>query len=344
MGSLISITTVIAIIFVFGLLVFVHELGHFLTAKFTGMRVDEFAIGFGPKLASVKKGETVYSLRVIPLGGFNKIAGMDPDEEQDEKSFYAKSVWSRMLVIVAGSFMNFVLPVLLLFVVYLSNGLEKVSEQPILGEILPGKPAAAAGLLAGDKILTVNGAKINTWLQFVEVIQKNAAQKISIDFERGGVTKNASVVPEFDEKANRALIGVQATIETYRPGVLESAGLAVKQTVFVIGRMLAGLYEMVAGKAEADIAGPIGVMKMTGEVARHGLIPLLQFAAFLSINLGLINLFPIPALDGGHIVVLAIEAVRRKPLNRRYLEIVHTMGFALLIIIMILATFKDITR
>ncbi|HWR43127.1 RIP metalloprotease RseP [Sporomusa sp.] len=338
-------STVIATIFVFGLLILFHELGHFITAKSVGMRVDEFAIGFGPKLISRKVGETIYSIRIIPLGGFNKIAGMDPDEEQDERSFSAKPIWARMLVIVAGSAMNFVLPIILLFIVFMSSGVDTPSNQPLIGAIFPEKPAATAGLLPGDRITAVNGSPIDSWRQFVSVIQGNAGSKLTITYTRGSESgKTAILTPEYDEKGKRGIIGVTPQIDKYQPGMLESAGLAAKQTYIVAQSMLIGIGEMITGKSAADVAGPIGVAQMAGEVAQLGIIPLLQFAAFLSINLGLINLLPVPVLDGGHVVTLAVEGLRGKPLDKNQMQFIQMIGFALLMLLFVVATFKDISR
>lgn len=337
-------STVIATIFVFGLLILFHELGHFITAKSVGMRVDEFAIGFGPKLISKKIGETVYSLRIIPLGGFNKIAGMDPGEQQDERSFSAKPIWARMLVIVAGSVMNFVLPVLLLFIVFVSTGIDTPSNQPLIGNIFADKPAAVAGLLPGDRITAVNQIPIDSWRQFVSVIQTNAGNKLTIAFSRAGAVNHVELTPEYDEKNKRGVIGVVPQIDKYQPGVWEAAGLAIKQTVKVAQLMLVGIGEMITGKTAADVAGPIGVAQMAGEVAQLGIIPLLQFAAFLSINLGLINLLPVPVLDGGHVVTLAVEGIRGKPLSERQMQVIQMIGLALLMMLFVVATFKDIAR
>ncbi len=338
-------STVIATIFVFGLLILFHELGHFITAKSVGMRVDEFAIGFGPKLISKKIGETTYSIRIIPLGGFNKIAGMDPDEQQDERSFSAKPIWARMLVIVAGSVMNFILPILLLFIVFVSAGIDKPSNQPIIGNVFPDKPAAVAGLLPGDRITTVNGAPVESWRQFVTIIQTSANTNLTISFSRAGeANKTATLTPEYDEKGKRGVIGVIPQIDKYQPGILESISLAIKQTVTVAQAMVVGIGEMITGKAAADVAGPIGVAQMAGEVAQLGIIPLLQFAAFLSINLGLINLLPVPVLDGGHVVTLAVEGIRGKPLSNSQMQFIQMIGLALLMLLFVVATFKDISR
>lgn len=337
-------TTIIATIFVFGLLVFVHELGHFITAKMVRMRVDEFALGFGPKLFSIRRGETLYSLRMIPLGGFNKIAGMDPEEEQDERSFCAKPVWARMLVIVAGSAMNFVLPVLLFLIVFWGNGIEKPSEQPIIGAVLPDKPAVVAGMLPGDQIRSVNGMPIENWKQFVSIVQTSAGKDLAITVSRQDKSHTIAVIPEYDQRSNRGIIGVTPETFLYRPGFLEGVGMAFNYTYTVSASMLTGLLQMITGQVAADVAGPIGVAQMAGQVAQTGIVPLLQFAAFLSINLGLINLLPVPVLDGGHLVTLAIEAVRRKPLSSSSLRFVQMVGFALLMMLFLVATAKDIGR
>lgn len=338
------VITVLATIFVFGLLIFVHELGHFITAKWTGMRVDEFALGFGKIIVSARRGETLYSLRAIPLGGFNKIAGMDPDEEQDERSFQSKPILARMLVIAAGSAMNFLLPILLLMVVFLSAGLDKISPDPVFGTVMEGHPAAEAGFSAGDRVVDVNGAPINDWKQFVAVVQINSGQNLSITVQRNDQTLTANVTPEYDGKLNRGVIGVMPIIENHKVGLIESGVLSVKQTYLVATSMLVGIGQMITGQVAAEVAGPIGVAQMTGQVAQLGIIPLLQFAAFLSINLGLINLFPVPVLDGGHLVTLAVEGVRGKPISRRSANFVQMIGIVLLLTLMALATMKDISR
>ena len=337
-------TTVIATIFVFGLLVLVHELGHFITAKLTGMRVSEFAIGFGPKLLWKKSGETEYSMRAIPLGGYNKIDGMDPEEEQDERGFSRKPVWARAVVIAAGSLMNFVLPILLFTIVFLANGIETVSDKPMIGALIPGKPAIQSGLSVGDKIVKVNGTSVATWREVVETIR---VSKDSLKLElvtAAGNPRTVTMIPEIDAKSGRALIGIVPVIDKQKLGFFDATSRAFNQTFVIAGKMLTGLGQMFTGKAEADIAGPIGVMRLTGEMAQLGFIPLLQFAGFLSINLGLINLLPVPMLDGGHLFTLLLEAVRRKPLRSKQAHYTQIVGMALLGLLMLFATLKDLVR
>ena len=183
-------TTILAAIFVFGVLITVHEFGHFITAKMTGMRVDEFAIGFGPNIFQKKVGETLYSLRIIPLGGYNKIAGMDPEEPDSDDSFKSKSIPARMLVILAGSLMNFLLPIILFFSIFMINGIQKPVDQPILGTIMEDKAAAQAGLQVGDRILAINGEKIVTWNDLVVTLQKYPDKEITVTAEHQGAVKN----------------------------------------------------------------------------------------------------------------------------------------------------------
>lgn len=337
--------TFLATVFVFGLLVMVHELGHFITAKLTGMRVTDFAIGMGPKIVGWTKGETEYSIRAIPLGGYIKIAGMDPEEEQDERSYGSKPIWAKAVVIAAGSIMNFVLPVLLFTIVFFSRGIDTVSEQPVIGGLIPSRPAIQAGLNVGDRVVSVNGVTVSTWRDVVEQIRGSKEQPVLLNIrDKAGNERNLKIPTETDPKSGRAIIGITPVVDHKSPGIFESLSLAVKQTYDVAGMMLSGLYQMITGKTDADLAGPIGVAQMAGQVAQLGFIPLLQFAAFLSINLGLINLLPIPILDGGHLLNLLIEAIRRKPLDKDQMRYTQMAGMAFLVLIMLLATYKDITR
>lgn len=338
------VITIIAAVFVFGLLVLFHELGHFVTAKAVGMRVDEFAIGFGPKLVGFRRGETLYSLRVIPLGGFNKIAGMDPEEEKDERSYSSKPILARMLVITAGSFMNFVLPVIIFFGVFFISGIHTPSGEPVLGEVIAHKSAAQAGLREGDRVVRINSTTISSWKDFVEVVQVSGGKVLEVEYNRAGELGKTSLIPEYDEGAKRALIGVVASVDTYHPGFIEAGELAFQNTMHIMYQMVTGLGRIFTGNSAADLAGPIGVAQMAGEMAQMGFIPLLQFAAFLSINLGIINLLPIPALDGGHFVTLVIEGVRGKPLGAKAVQYAQMIGFALLMGLMLFATFNDVTR
>ncbi|MBR2216100.1 MAG: RIP metalloprotease RseP [Selenomonadaceae bacterium] len=339
------VLTIIAAVFVFGLLVLVHELGHFVTAKMAGMRVDEFAIGFGPKLVSVRRGETVYSIRAIPLGGFNDIAGMDPEHNTaGERGYCERPIFSRMYVILAGSLMNLVLPIFIFFGIFLTVGAQTPSSEPVLGKVMEDKPAYVAGLQSGDRIVSIDGKAIATWLDFVNSVQDSAGENLTVVYEREGVRAETQVTPEYDKQAQRALMGVLANVETLHPGLIDAFFMALERTWLIITMMLTALVNLILELSGSDLAGPIGVAQMAGEVAERGIVPLLNFTALLSLNLGIINLFPIPALDGGHFLTLIIEAVRGKPLSPKAMYYAQRVGIALLILLMLFATRNDIMR
>ena len=339
------VLTIAAAIFVFGLLVLVHELGHFITAKLTGMRVDEFAIGFGPKLVSFKHGETAYSIRAVPLGGFNDIAGMDPeDKDAGDRGYSAKPVLSRMIVIIAGSAMNLILPIFLFFGIYFFSGVATPSTEPVLGRVIEGEAADKAGLQDGDRILAIDGKPVETWTDLLAAIRNKGGETLSFRVARGGEEVEAQVTPVYDAQQKRAMVGVMGATETRHPGFAESVQLAVTRTAAILYAMAEALYKILLELSGAELAGPLGVAQMAGEVAQMGFVPLLNFAAFLSLNLGLVNLFPIPALDGGHFLLLCVEAVRGKPLGPKAFGYVQRVGIALLLLLMLFATKNDIMR
>ena len=315
---------IVATIFVFGLLVFVHELGHFITAKLTGMRVDEFAIGFGPRLLSFRYGETVYSIRIVPLGGFNDIAGMTPDDnEAGERGYCRKPILSRMFVILAGSAMNLILPV----------------------AVLADQPAAQAGLLPQDRIVAIDGKPVETWQSMVEMIRGNQGNvPLTMQIDRAGQNLTVSVTPRYDATQNRGYIGIVNAFDSTYPGFFQSLTMAVERTGMIIVMMLDALYRIILELSGSELAGPIGVAQMAGEVAEVGIVPLLNFAALLSLNLGIINLLPVPALDGGHFLTLCVEAVRGKPLSPKVMHYIQNAGVGLIILLMLLAMKNDVVR
>ena len=377
-------TTIVAAIFVFGLLVLVHELGHFTVAKLTGMRVDEFAIGFGPKLWSRKYGETLYAIRAVPLGGFNRIAGMDyeviermgnkdaendgddsqqsgwrryvpsaaqndtvmiPDEEgAGERAYFRRPIWARMMMILAGSFMNFLLPLFIFWGIFFFSGVATPSPEPVVGSVVTDRPAAMAGLQGGDRILTIDGKDVSRWEDISRYIQGAEGKPFKLTYQRDGEVRSTTLIPEQEPNTKRAIIGITSSADIYQPGILEAAGLAVQKVVFVLMAMLGALAQLIQGTGAAELSGPVGVAQMAGEVAHQGILPLLNFAAFLSLNLGLINLLPVPALDGGHFVMLVLEGLRGKPLGPKAMYYIQAVGVTLLVSLMIFTTFNDLMK
>ena len=336
--------TILAAVLVFGILVTVHEFGHFITAKLTGMRVDEFAIGFGPKLYQQKDGDTLYSLRMIPLGGYNKIAGMDPDDPVTPDSFKSKSIPRRMLVILAGSLMNFLLPIILFTGIFFFQGMDKLVNEPVLGNVMLGMAADKAGLREGDKILSINGQPMRDWKEIVVTLRANGTKEVTIVAERQGKAQTYKLLPEYDNEARRPLIGITPKFEKVEMGLGAAFKEGVSYTKYIITAMVDGLAKIITGKAPAEVSGPLGVAQMAGQVAEKGLLPLMSFVAFLSINLGVINLLPLPALDGGHFVLLCLEGRRGKPLGSKAMNNIQTVGVVIILALTIFSTVKDITR
>lgn len=336
--------TIAATIFVFSLIVFVHELGHFVTAKLAGMQVDEFAIGFGPKIYSYTSGETMYSLRAIPLGGFNKIAGMTEEEPLNERSFLNKSVGSRLVVIAAGACMNFVLAILLFWGVFFVNGTMTVSEDTVIGSVMEQSAASQAALQAGDKILSIGGEKVTQWEDVPKAVAAHSREVVAVVIERDGVQHTMDVIPQLEEGSKRAVIGVMPVISRQRYGFLESGYMAVSRTGQICSLMVSGLYDMITGREKAEVAGPLGVAQLAGQMAEVGFINLLMFTAILSLNLGIINLLPVPLLDGGYIILLIIEGITRRRMPKKALYYIQVCGMVVLGALFIFAMFQDISR
>lgn len=338
--------TFVAFLFVFGIVVFAHELGHFFLAKAVGVRVDEFGLGFGKRLVSYKYGETIYSFNLIPLGGFVRLAGMDGDENNiATDSFNAKKIWQKIAVIASGPLMNFVLALLLMFLVFFFYGIPTPSKFMVIGEVMPGQPAAAIGLKAGDQIIAVDGSEVNSWAELVDYIAENPNRKIKLKIlQTDSVLTEKEIVPVYDSEMKKGMIGIKLKIIYQQLGFWQSLKIACLQTFGMIAAIFVSLFQMITGQLSGDVAGPLGIAQMAGQAAKAGFERVLQLTAILSINLGLFNLLPIPALDGGRLFFLFIEGIRGKAIDPRKEGLVHFAGFIILMIILLLVTYKDILR
>jgi regulator of sigma E protease len=329
-------------------LILAHEIGHFVTAKASGVSVEEFGIGFPPRLVSVKLGETRYSLNVVPLGGFVKMAGEeDPDVPG---SFASKSVGTRLLVLSAGSLMNFFLPLLLFSVAFMVPH-DVVSGQVLVEEVASDSPAARAGIVPGDIILSVEGKPVYSVGDLQRYIQLNLGREISLGVKHEDLSIGEfQVIPRWRPPESQGAIGV--AVRTSSPIVVrqhypfwQAIPMGVGECIETFVLFKNGIISMFIGTAPAVVTGPIGIAQLTGEVAKAGLSPLLEFAAFLSINLGIINILPLPALDGGRFAFVLLEWVRRgKRVPARVEGFIHMVGFALLIAFVVAVTYGDIIR
>lgn len=351
--------TIISFIIVLGVLIFFHEFGHYITAKKVGVRVEEFALGFGPKILSRQKGETVYSIRSVPLGGFCNMTGeFLPDEEMSEeeketylaakekgKCFHQKSIWQRFLVIFMGPFMNFLLAALIFILIFAIYGLPvDSSKSTVIGQVNPEQPAAGAGLKAGDKVIAIDNENVDNWNEMASIIHKSKNKSIVIKFERDNKIQKISVTPKYDENAGYPIVGIYPKLIRKKVGLFKSIRLGLIQTWDIFYYTIAGFIQMISQRSTADLGGPVMIASIIGQAAKIGLSNLLNWMAIISINLGIINLLPFPALDGGRIVFIVVEFFRGKPVAPEKEGFVHFIGFVLLMILMVFILYKDIMR
>lgn len=415
--------TVIAFIIIFGVLVFVHELGHLVFAKRAGILCREFAIGFGPKVFSFKKQETVYTIRLLPIGGFVRMAGEDPEvievkpgyhvglmfdgkgevnkvvinnkdkypdakiieveyadlereliirgyelnEEETlkeykvskesyfvmdgqeiqnapyDRQFGSKTLMQRTLAIFAGPMMNFILAFLIFAFLGMVQGY--YINEAVIGELTPDGAAQASGLQQGDKVLAINDESVSTWEEVVKIIQVNANEELLFLVERDGQSMNIPVTPKSEQAENGEARGVIGVFMPTEKSVLGAIPKAATETYTWTKEIITGLGKLVTGQFSIDmLSGPVGIYKSTEVVAESGIFLLMRWTAVLSINLGIINLLPIPALDGGRLMFFAAEAVRGKPIDRHKEGLVHFIGFALLMLLMLVVTWNDIQK
>ncbi|QAS50965.1 RIP metalloprotease RseP [Halobacillus litoralis] len=414
-------TTVIAFILMFGLLVFVHEWGHLIFAKRAGMLAREFAIGFGPKIFAFTRNETLYTIRLLPIGGYVRVAGEDPeivelkaghhialefnDEgkvnrivvnnkskhpharvieveradldhrlviegyevDEDEKLFFevdpkamfvmdeketqiapynrqfaSKSVPQRAMQLFAGPLMNFVLAILLFTVLGFIQGVP--SNEAKLGEIQESTPAEQAGLMAGDEVIAVDGESVSTWEEFTTVIRDHPDEEVTLTISRSGQTQQLDITPAAIEDRDRT-IGQVGVARAFEESFTKKLTFGFTQTYEWSAMILTNLGKLVTGQFSLDmLSGPVGIYDATDQVVQTGFTNFVMWTSILSINLGIVNLLPLPALDGGRLLFVGLEGVRGKPIDPQKEGIVHFIGFALLMLLMLVVTWNDIQR
>ncbi|MCF3942399.1 RIP metalloprotease RseP [Oceanobacillus alkalisoli] len=420
-------TTVIAFIFMFGLLVFIHEWGHLIFAKRAGMLAREFAIGFGPKVFSFTRNETLYTIRLIPAGGYVRVAGEDPeiielkpghhigldfnkdnkvdkiivnnkdkhpnariievervdldhdliiegyelDDEDtkltfhvDEKAFFimderetqiapydrqfaSKSPAQRAMQLFAGPMMNFVLAIVIFIILGIIQGTPV--EEAKMGEIVDDSPAAEVGMVEGDEVTRINDTPISTWEEFTSIVRENPASELQLTFVREGQKEQVMVTPNeietVDEKGEPIQIGQIGVFPAYEKSVLGTLTYGFERTYETTKLILTNLMMLVTGQVSIELlSGPVGIYDATDQIVQTGFWNFLLWTAMLSVNLGVINLVPLPALDGGRLLFVGIELLRGKPVPPEKEGLFHFVGFALLMLLMIVVTWNDIQR
>ncbi|MBY7143635.1 RIP metalloprotease RseP [Virgibacillus sp. NKC19-3] len=416
-------TTVIAFVFMFGLLVFIHEWGHLIFAKRAGMLAREFAIGFGPKVFSFTRNETLYTIRLIPAGGYVRVAGEDPeiielkpghhiglefndagkidkiivnnkskhpnarvievehadldheliiegyeiDEEEklrfdvDPKAFFimderetqiapydrqfaSKSPGKRAMQLFAGPMMNFLLAIVLFLILGMIQGVPV--DEAKMSEVVEGSPAEEAGLQANDEIIEIEGNSIATWEDFTAIVQENPGEELDMTIDRNGEEQTVTVVPdEIETQVEGQSIGQAGVQRAFEKSFLGTFEYGFTQTYETTRTILTNLGMLITGQVSIELlSGPVGIYDATDQVVQTGLMNFIMFTAILSVNLGIVNLVPLPALDGGRLMFVGIEAIRGKPVSPEKEGIFHFVGFALLMLLMIVVTWNDIQR
>jgi regulator of sigma E protease len=347
-------TSVFAFIIVLGVLIFFHELGHFLVARFFGVGVEKFSLGFGPRIVGKTIGMTDYRVSLIPLGGYVKMVGEEPDAEIEPylipQSFTHKSVFKRFLIVAAGPLSNLLLAVAIFFLVFQTSGTYVL--RPLVGEVDTPSAAARAGLQKGDLIVAINDREVTTWEEMADQISESGGRSLAFVIERAGQRLTLDLQPElkttqnlFGEDIQRYVIGIRSAGDVIPKELtlVESLQMSVTRTWEITELTILSVVKLIQGKLPAaTLGGPIKIAQMAGAQAREGMVNLLIFTAVISINLGILNFLPIPVLDGGHLLFFTIEMISRRPVSIKIREIAQQFGIFLLILLMIFVIYNDI--
>jgi regulator of sigma E protease len=359
---------VIPFLFVLSLVVFFHELGHFLVARWCGVQILVFSIGFGPEIVGFNdRYGTRWKISAIPLGGFVKFFGddnvasvpgqsqADMDAEQRARSFMFQPVLKRIAIVVAGPFANFVLAVIIFACVFALYGKQTMSAR--VDTVQAGSAAAAAGFQPGDLVVAIDGHAVDSFSDMQRIVSTSAGETLNVTVEHDGVQRVLKATPALKEVKDNfgnvqriGILGITRSmaaedLKVHPVGPLQAVWMALQETWSVIDRTLNYIIGVLSGReAASQLGGPIRIAQMSGQVASFGFIPLIQLAAVLSVSIGLLNLFPIPLLDGGHLLFYVIEGVRGRPLSERAQEVGFRIGLAIVLMLMIFATFNDIVH
>jgi len=347
---------IFALVVVLGVLIFFHELGHFLVARLFGVGVEKFSLGFGPRLIGKKIGITDYIISSIPLGGYVKMVGEQPDADLDPAdipiSFTHKNVWKRILIVAAGPFFNFLLAVIIFFGIFQISGMFIL--KPSIGEVQEGTPAYRGGLKQDDIITSIDGVELSTWEEMAEIITVSKGKPLVVSVRRGDSTLVVNIIPElkifqniFNEDVERFVIGITASGDGFSKdlNILQSLSESIIQTYKITVMTIKGVAKLLQGAiSPKTLSGPIMIAQMAGDQAREGATNLIFFIALISINLAILNFLPIPVLDGGHLLFFFIEAATGSPVSIRVREIAQQAGIFVLILLMIYVFYNDIAR
>lgn len=339
------ILSVIAVLITFGLVIFLHEGGHFLLCKYFGVRVERFAFGFGPELLGFTSSGTRFSVCAIPLGGYVKPAGESLEDcsgHPDE--YFSRPPWERLFIVAAGPAMNYVLAFLLFTGVVFGRGMPEPSKEPVIGETAAGLPAEKAGLKEGDRFLRVDSVAVSTWEDLAALIHRSPGKSVRLEYERGGAVSAVETVPQKDPASSQGIIGIMPRVIYRKIGVIASAGEGLHQCWFWTAFTVKTLAQKIYRRERPDLAGPVGIVQMVSRAAHSGIEDLVFLIGLISVAIGFFNILPIPLLDGGHAVLYAWEGLSRRKLTVKAVNYANSVGLAVLMSILLFATYSDVMR
>ena len=327
--------TIIYALLIICVLIFFHELGHFMAAKACGVKVNEFAIGMGPKVLKKQKGETLYSVRAFPLGGFCAMEGEDEDS-QDERAFNRKSVWKKAIIIVAGAAMNLIIAIILMIAVNYMNGVPTTT----ISQVEENSPAYTAGIQKGDKILSINDKKINSWDDVQAVKNAVNTRELNIKVQRKDTELNIKTT--LKENDRNKIIGIVPVSEK---NIVKAIANGPSATWNMAKSMYSGLYSLITGKVSAkELSGPVGIVYLINKGISRGFATVLYLTSLISLNLAIISMLPLPALDGGRLLMVIIRRLTGKAISSKVEGVIHAVGLGLLLLLTIYVTWNDIVR
>jgi regulator of sigma E protease len=349
--------TLFATLFVFGVLVLVHEFGHFIAAKIFGIRVERFSVGFPPRAFGKKIGETDYCVSWIPIGGYVKLAGMidesmDTNVKGEPWEFMSKPIWQRLIVVSAGIIMNFILAVIIFAGINLFMGIHEPKGTTEVGAVSSGNPAEKAGIKEGDIIISINGTQVEKWEEMTKIVHNNPDQVLKVQWKRNEEIISAEIktikakLPIDGDIKEVGIIGISPATIIKDVGLIQALSIGAKQFINFTGLIIITVKNIIVGNEsiKESLGGPIAIIKMTGESAKSGFASLLFLTAILSINLAILNILPIPALDGGHFFMLLVEGIIRRPLPVKAKIVIQQIGMALLLALIVFVIYNDLIK
>jgi regulator of sigma E protease len=328
-----------------GILVIVHEAGHYLMARLSNMRVDMFSIGFGPSILRFVRGETTYQIAAVPMGGFVQIAGLNPGDAidpNDPRAYPNRPVWQRFLTIFAGPGINYVFAALVLIGLNLAVGVQVPGKGAVVSQTMAGRPAAAAGILAGDEILAIDGTPVTAYSQVAQTVESSGGRDLHLTVQRAQAKKEITVKPVQDGGKWRIGIGVAPTVERQHRGAWLAIRTGVSEPLILTWMNLQHFADAFRGRQKLDVGGPVKIVSVMKQTFSLGWVRGIEIVAFISTMLGFFNLLPLPALDGGRLVFLGWEVISRRPVNQRVEQWVHAVGMVALLLLIGVLVVKDV--